>query len=900
MSEASQQQSIAECPYCQKSGLPILPLRYSVTRTDSESGLPVGPALSGSFGEGVTDIALPEGQAYTLRLVRAGYLYVFNEVRGSWSGYIVTEKGYLFPYVTEIKSDVLAGMNPDQIQGGIDALLQPPSDEEEFTCTLNPDHQYPGRCITIPNADQADNIYLAFSDTAWTKRVWHEHATNAQIGDNGLQRRDHMRRLSLAEWRGGSTKHAAPLAALEDRVAETGYPLMSANMSEPVSSEEDSAPPRTPFGHSQSSLNGIEGQVEGLQRWAEAQAEPLGMSPVMVALEDPVGITADLASLMGTRLREKMSDPSQARPLAISSAIANIRQGIREDAENRQIYRTERQATQLAYSREMVLAGVFSSDVREMQQEIRENWSNPTPVQLSTARDDAWNDYTSKLNMPKLQAWESKWQKELQDFDTEQLVPLARTHVRWMESDNLYKHLDTQHDDRDIETGAAFVDTLLLCIQDTQEYAPCSALYQRWLSAQTIDRRNLVLRALGYHQAVILEQWEEKLQGGLMPDALRGLPWNALIGAYGEALDALRDGSQNAVVRLTAALGGPFAKVAAKAVDGVVGPALVAMGVIGRAPVILADVTMSKQAAIAELVARMMAVNPEVGTLDDLNRAIDIQMRKARIYGMHIEGTGRHRYLLMADPRVVGDYPGQDAQGNARRFAESAILTEADRKELTRLRWRQLLPTEAGLGVVAGILQCIALGKLADDLASGMAHEQNENRWRYHTGLVGLGGTLAETVGKWSKSASQVGSRAAMRLERYLGTALRVSGRVLGLGAGMVMAVWDVARGWQEVQEGNGWVGGFFFASAASSVLAMGMFAGWFGATILGLSTTGIGIVLVVLVIAIAILIEVLKDNKVQDWLERCYFGKFEAGERYQNSELELSELELALNNMKG
>ena len=71
-----------------------------------------------------------------------------------------------------------------------------------------------------------------------------------------------------------------------------------------------------------------------------------------------------------------------------------------------------------------------------------------------------------------------------------------------------------------------------------------------------------------------------------------------------------------------------------------------------------------------------------------------------------------------------------------RRFAKEAILTEADRRTMTRLRWRRLLPTEAGLGLVTGILQCIALGKLADDLDNSMAHEKNENRWRHHTCLL--------------------------------------------------------------------------------------------------------------------------------------------------------------------
>jgi len=72
------------------------------------------------------------------------------------------------------------------------------------------------------------------------------------------------------------------------------------------------------------------------------------------------------------------------------------------------------------------------------------------------------------------------------------------------------------------------------------------------------------------------------------------------------------------------------------------------------------------------------------------------------------------------------------------------------------------------------------------------------------------------------------------------------------------------------------------------------------GAMIFGAASTGVGIVLVVLVIVIAVLIEIFKDNKVKDWLERCYFGKFEEDERYQNPELEVHELELALNEMKG
>jgi len=898
-------QSIANCRVCQRNGLPIMPLRYAVTRTDGwdQAGRPPGPEIPGNLADStLAATPLPEGQRYTLRLLRAGYLYVFNELRGRWMGHVVTDKGYLIEYVNLPQDEVMA-IDPESPQP-IDGRLQPPPDEQEFACAANPDHAYPGRCIMIPNADRADTIYLAFSDVAWTKRVWKEHATN----ENG--RRDAMRRISLAEWRGGSTQYADALDKMGDYLAEANYhwtPLNQHGSSGTWGRGSSGSWENhigTAFDFSPFSLNGIQDRVEGLQRWADEQAEPLEMTPMLVGLEDPVGITSDIASLMRERLKEKMTDPAQARPLAISSVISNIRQSIREDAENRQIYRTEREAYQLTYGGPgaggVAMASLFSSSLREQQQEMLERWKNPTPSQLTTARDDAWDDYTDKLDMSRLQSWERGWQKEMNELDTKQLAPLAQAHAKWMESDLLYECLNAQCDDRDSESGEAFVNVLLLCIQDTQEYAPCAALYQRWLSATTIEQRNLVLRALGYNQSVILSEWEGHAGGGLTPESLQGLPWTGLISGYENAIKAVGDGSQNAVIRLTAALGGPFAKLAATAVDNVVGPALVAMGVIARSPVVMVDVTMSRANAIAELTARMMALNPEVGSLDDLNRAIDIQMRKARIYGTPVEGTGRHRYLILADPRVVEDFPGVDAGGNVapRRFAEEAILTEADRRAMTRLRWRRLLPTEAGLGVVAGIFQCIALGKLADDLDNSMAHEENENQWRHRTGIAALAGTLAETVGKWSEKASQTGSRLGQAVERYVGRFLRFVGRGIGIGTGVVMAVWDGIRGWQEIQEGNA-VGWLYVSSAIASAGAVFAFSG-FGPLIFGASATGVGIVLVVLVIAIAVLIEIFKDNKIQDWMERCYFGKFDEDGRYHDPKRELNELKLALSDMEG
>lgn len=60
-----------KCDNCEKSGLPILPVRYAVLPKTVGAKLPPGIA-----GKGMTDIALQEYQ-YGLRTLREGWLFVF-------------------------------------------------------------------------------------------------------------------------------------------------------------------------------------------------------------------------------------------------------------------------------------------------------------------------------------------------------------------------------------------------------------------------------------------------------------------------------------------------------------------------------------------------------------------------------------------------------------------------------------------------------------------------------------------------------------------------------------------------------------------------------------------------------------------------------------------------------
>ncbi|MCD7100424.1 hypothetical protein LRX76_18635, partial [Stenotrophomonas sp. MMGLT7] len=562
-------------------------------------------------------------------MLRSGYLYVFNEVRGQWKAYQVSEQSELTEFDIRDKAPPVTA-----------------EDEPLVACSRHGSVPL-ARCVTIPDAAHAGRIWVAFSGTAWTAEVLARHRVEAF-------RKRHMHCIDVGAWVNGGGKaqpNVDSLTRIRDCVAEYNFP--EPNRSSP---DEVVVTAYKAFRHALNQPPTLTGEADDLIAAAQRAGEQWGYPPALIAVADPVGVTMELARLIAVDLEDALDPREQARPLAVSAAIRNIQKAIQDDAENRQIYRSERDALQMMNPGHMggdgaaaaqagtAIAEALFPSVRKQREEMFERFRKPTPAQMAAARRDAWEDYEHKYDKFRLEQWEARWKKRIADHDNSVTRPLALAHVQWMCSAQLYDHLDCNHDEGNAHSGKGFVDALLLCIQDTQQYKPCMEVYARWLSASRIEKNNLILRALGYNQKAVLEHLDSVAQGGLEPSSLKGLPWDGLISGYDSALETLGEGGRNAVVRLTVALGGPFAKVAGAAVDGVVGPGLVALGLVAKAPVVMVDVTMSKANAIAELIARMAALNPKVAELVDLNRAIDIQMRKAGIYGSPVQGTGQYRY----------------------------------------------------------------------------------------------------------------------------------------------------------------------------------------------------------------------------------------------------------------
>jgi len=157
-----------KCKMCGKKGLPILLTRYAVATNDTTkwytepshlladrmqaSG---APKISGDFKE--PGIDLGKTAYYTQRLMRGGYVYVFDEKRKKWKGYFVTDNACLleFDIQTTFGKSAVKGVNP----------------QSAYPC--NPaKYGLLAACITVEKAEEAGNLWIAFSDVQWTEAVW--------------------------------------------------------------------------------------------------------------------------------------------------------------------------------------------------------------------------------------------------------------------------------------------------------------------------------------------------------------------------------------------------------------------------------------------------------------------------------------------------------------------------------------------------------------------------------------------------------------------------------------------------------------------------------------------------------------------------------------------------------
>ncbi|WP_423383600.1 T6SS effector BTH_I2691 family protein [Burkholderia sp. LMG 32019] len=152
-----------QCANCEKTGLPILPVRYTVVPNTVAAKLPAGIG-----GHGVTDVKLTEHR-YAVRTLRAGWLYLFyvKGARGSnyWEAYNVTEDGRLWKQSLPLPAEPTT--HPACAKKAIAVPMDIIAIEKPEKCT--------------------DRVYIAFSQHAWHRDTFELYKKDATLRQQRMQ-----------------------------------------------------------------------------------------------------------------------------------------------------------------------------------------------------------------------------------------------------------------------------------------------------------------------------------------------------------------------------------------------------------------------------------------------------------------------------------------------------------------------------------------------------------------------------------------------------------------------------------------------------------------------------------------------------------------------------------------
>jgi len=216
--------SSERCKFCERKGLPILPVRYAVCqRNDRNSGIPeLDKARIREFTDIMLDQSLDENgnrvarevpedirneiaestdsqvNKYILRQLRQGYLYFYDQDNPHgmyWYAYAITSDGkfYKFPVA-----------HPE----ALDDIRFPEACKNKANDALH------ASLVTLPDPDNSGTLYYAYSEHAWS--IDHIH----RIGSDPEWREAHMQKVDIQGWVNGQSQPFAYGTDELDKVAE--------------------------------------------------------------------------------------------------------------------------------------------------------------------------------------------------------------------------------------------------------------------------------------------------------------------------------------------------------------------------------------------------------------------------------------------------------------------------------------------------------------------------------------------------------------------------------------------------------------------------------------------------------------------------------------------------------
>ena len=874
--------TIPGCPICDRDSLLIYPVRYAIA---CPRGAAKAPALSGNFR---IDARAPQAVAtakYTLRSLRQGYLYTYDEKRKKLRAYMVLDDGVLYQFAPSI--------------------VPPPGNAAENNVTMNicpssdmAPESY-GRCVGVqhtPGSDEATNFWIGWSNVRWTRDTVFN-----KIGD-AAWRKQHMQCINVPAMVAGSAADTGEFQATRSKIAHFAM---------------DDRAMKEAFGFSNRSPKD---EIKLRQRHADERiGAVMAESPLkkgfVTAINDPVGITNDLSELTVPNLNNGF-DAGLYWKYVSAQLLERAEAGIRANA---------KMATKVSYAASEVANMANDSKMpptpmsgesvdAALMYRVVKGWFKTGSLQKATDEDDRRaHNVPEAANESANEAWDDAYYKKGPDgkpqigpdgkpvtvIDTQALerfrdneypraldafkpkwAPLVQAHADWLKSPLLADWMAGNHDTKDLRSGYAYSESCAQSIGAAAGTEACQKVLNDWLNGQASDVRNLYVRALMFNQETLMKAADAQVHGS-------DIQYENILNLYKEAFKQIEKlGNASSLRdRLIVTTANTIVNVLVKGGKG--------------AAIGFATIRLSLHAGVSIKAAHITPAEMRNWVLKQ-GDALGLNMDGDRLERQAAAANVRREVFKGAppsDPAVFAYAIDTDA------WVKSGKLDASDVKaiklpgvEMTRKWLGSASPVAFNQGIATAIFQLATLRFAYKDFDGSDHFNHNETLLKLWGSIASIIGNVVETVSDTVAKAPEHPLSAFLMkhwawFNRDTAEAGVLVGRVIGAAAGVILSGYDLFKNapeaFQNHEKNLGWLyvlsGSLGAYIAISPLLSMVPFiAAWM---------PPLWPVLVV-AIAIGFVIVYFKSAAINDWVSRCKFSKTPG---YQSMDEELKAFNSAM-----
>ncbi|WP_196723690.1 T6SS effector BTH_I2691 family protein [Providencia rettgeri] len=837
------------CNFCERRGVAILPVRSAITLDNSGA-----PALPPEFTTSVSERGKIK---YTSRLLREGYLHIYDEKRQTWTDYIVTDDAYYWKVTDDAPSI-------------IPKLGQKP-------CATKLDEVARASFISLPlaiNPNDNGRFWLSWSQYAWTDAIREMHH---QIEF----REKHMQCFDLKLW-------------LLDKKADQTVPLTQ--LRQTVAEYCDAKIPASSFDfYSSPWLTKTKSDGDFLLNTATHLASiPLNPDPsraAIIHLQDPIAISEDLSQLIlqshdnfltVCRKNSKLSDFD--RKLTAFSNISLAEYNVKENNKLQQFLAAEELENKAYFGdgETFIWPSIAEKNAKKIRDYTNENYESWA--------DNEWERYLAHANENNIDEFKNDYNTQKNEYKSNYEIPLFDMYLAMLKHSLFINYFIYNFDANNKTSGENYTNTLSSCLIGSQVSAECADYIETQLNGDFLDKKNIFMRAYIFNQNDAAQFYKEHIPQSTDNLQLHSLPWGNLLSFHSQFLQDLTQKTHfnDKINTLNYVLAGPIIRVLKSA----------SLYKTSRLPVLLAInensplISMSEKGArktvskmLTEAIVRETFNAQKMSPVEKLEaknifrNAIENQINQKGIadtvlkemgiksaQGGDLTGDGILRSNVLLTENMHPEFKGKTPQEIVK-IAQRITSDISTSEQAHNLYLKQKLSVTASTGNIASILfQLAGIACMIEQESAWYGGVKTRAGQRLIASWIGVTGAILEFSFATLNSAWAKGALTEVRWFRILS---RVAQGVSVVGIA-ILAYLDYLDYEKEEEKGNILLSNLYYFSSFLGLLLI--------ICILGRIPI-VGVIISIIFIIVSFAIENYKPNDLMLWINKCmYFGKNNEG----------------------